>query len=163
MDPLSYVIRRVSAYLYFNQGLFQESISEAHLCEELDKGHQTPAWNDFVANYKLDNDPAAINGFKLLSSVSGYPITSYQVDSTYEVSGMEGLLRWGIELNSRNLDKAELYALLGEYNKSFDLLEEELKKGNRIAMVSAWYSLKSQHSNPRFVAILNEMNLPWSP
>ena len=65
------------------------------------------------------------------------------------------------ELNISEGNFKEMYKLSAEYEKAMDLLDEEIKKGNRMAAISFWYSLKTQHSNPRFIAILNKMNLPW--
>ncbi len=85
------------------------------------------------------------------------------MDSVYEASGLNGLIRWEIELSVWPLDNVEYYAFLGEYDKAMDLLEEELEKGNRGVVASFLYSFRNEHSNPRFIAILNKMNLPWEP
>ncbi len=163
LDPLSFVIRRVSTWIYFNQGLFHEALAEAQICEELSKGHISPAWFQFMINYLLGDATATIKSVKRLDSIFGYHTTPNQVDSVYEASGLNGLIRWEIELSVWPLDNVEYYAFLGEYDKAMDLLEEELEKGNRGVVAHFLYSFRNQHSNPRFIAILNKMNLPWEP
>jgi tetratricopeptide (TPR) repeat protein len=163
LDPLSYVIRRVSSTLYSRQGLFQEALAEAQMCEELNEDNWVPAWFKFVLNYLLDDAPAAIEAYKHYSRVAGLHTTSNQVDSIYEASGLNGLIKWEIDLFDWPPGNANLYALLGEYDKALDLLELAFREDYSIHSICFRYSFKSQYSNPRFISLLKKLNLPWEP
>ena len=65
LDPLSFVIRYVSAMLYFNRGLFQEALAENQRCNELNKDHPWPAFYDFIINKYLNNGPEALAGLNV--------------------------------------------------------------------------------------------------
>ena len=163
LDPLSFVVRRVSANLYFNQGQFKETIAEAQIVEEINNGSVYKPWYNFVISYESGDGVSMAEWLKQLKLVTGDTIAMKKVDSVFEASGPDGLLRWEIEDSDWHLAKADYFGLLGEYDKAFDWLEVALAGGSYMWSVPYWYSLKDVQSNPRYVAILNEMNLPWSP
>jgi TolB-like protein/AraC-like DNA-binding protein len=163
LDPLSYVIRRNSTALYFYLGQLEKSMAEAQLSEELGDGNDTPAWYKFVINFALDDGPATLASLKKLQSYDNDNFSEPVLDSIYQASGKEGLMRLRIEATPSARGKAELYAILGENDQAVNWLETALAEGDRMADVACLYSPNGLHSNPRYIALLKKMNLPWSP
>ncbi len=179
LDPLSYVIRSVSTKLYFNRGQFEEALAEGQICEEINKENNNSTWHKFVISYILKDGPAMVEGLKQyrrfrgayttlhqidsIYEASGFERLSNQVDSVYEASGLDGLLKWEIDQTDWHLGKADYYALFGDYDKALDWLEVALEDGSYMNNVPFWYSLRELHDHPRFIAIINKMNLPWTP
>ena len=159
LDPLSFIIRYVSAKLYYNRGLFTEALADNQRCHELNPDHYWSTWNDFEINYQLGNESEALQGFKHFGLISG-EFEPEKADSVFEISGLEGLLRWSIELANWTYIKAEGYGLLGEDDKAMDLLELAFDEGDINPEFTFKYAFKNLHSNPRYIAILKKMGLP---
>ena len=159
LDPLSFVIRHVSAKLYFGRGQFHEALAENQRCNELNKDHRWPAFYDFIINKYLDNGPEALAGFKRYASIIGVTDPS-KADSIYQTSGLNGLIRWGVEFSDSPIHKSEWYAYLGENEKALEMLEKAFQKQQFNAEFAFYYAFRDLYSTPRFNKILEQMNLP---
>jgi TolB-like protein/AraC-like DNA-binding protein len=159
LDPLSFIIRYVSAKLYFNRGLFQEALAENQRCQELLKDHLWSVWGSFEINYKLGADSAALASFKHFGRISG-EYDPDRADSVHLVSGLDGLLKWRIELTKETYNKAEYYGLLGDNEKAMNTLEVAFNQGNYNKEFTFKYAFKNLWPDPRFKALLQRMGLP---
>ena len=159
LDPLSFVIRYVSVKLYFSRGLFQEALAENQRCNELNKDHPWPAFYDFIINKYLNNGPEALAGFKRYASIIGVSDPS-KADSIYQTSGLNGLIRWGVEFSDPPIYKAEWYAYLGDNERALEMLEKAFQKHQAHPEFAFLYAFRDLYSSPRFNKILEQMNLP---
>jgi len=159
LDPLSFVIRVVSVKLYFNRGLFHEALDENQRCNELDKDHIWPAFYDFIINKYLNNGPEALAGFKRYASIIGVSDPS-RADSIYQTSGLDGLIRWGVEFSDAPIHKAEWYAYLGDNERALEMLEKAFQEHQCRPEFAFLYAFRDLYSTPRFNKILEQMNLP---
>ena len=162
LDPLSFIIRFVSAKLYYNRGLFQEALSEIEVCRQLNEGHPWIAFYQFKISRNLGNSQAALDAFQKVGKRLDL-FTAEQVDSAYAASGLDGLVHWQIEFTDQPLGKARLFGALGEDEKAMDWLEKPFRKGTIHADFTFTYEFRKLHSYPRFIALLKEMGLPWKP
>jgi len=159
LDPLSFVIRHVSAKLYFGRGQFHEALAENQRCNELNKDHRWPAFYDFIINKYLDNGPEALAGFKRYASIIGVADPS-KADSIYQTSGLNGLIRWGVEFSDSPIHKAEWYAYLGDNERALEMLEKAFQEEQFNAEFAFYYEFRDLYSSPRFNKILEQMHLP---
>ncbi|WP_027137641.1 helix-turn-helix domain-containing protein [Gaetbulibacter saemankumensis] len=165
IDPLSYIVREVSAKLYLNRGEFYEALSEAKIAEDLNKEKRVPYLHQFWAHYMLKNDRLTIESLKKFRPLLKNNITDKELDSIYNLSGRDGLMKWCISqpqvLGFK--DKVKSLFFLGNYNEAIDKLEDGFNKGNLLADVPYAYPSHILHSNQRFMALMKKMNLPYSP
>ena len=159
LDPLSFVIRHVSAKLYFSRGQFHEALAENQRCNELNKDHRWPAFYDFIINKYLNNGPEALAGFKRYVSIIGVADPS-KADSIYQTSGLNGLIRWGLEFSDMPMYKAEWYAYMGDHEKALEMLEKAFQKHQSDPEFAFLYAFRDLYSSPRFNKILEQINLP---
>lgn len=164
LDPLSFVIHYVSVKLYFHQGLLEEALAVNRRCDELNPNHHWPAWHDFLINYAMGNDTAALNGLKDLLQVSD--MDPLPADSVFAASGMEGVMRWRITEFAKEdwfYGMAEFYGYLGEDDQALEMLEKAKKQGGISAEFTFRYPFRHLHTHPRFITLLNKVGLPWEP
>ena len=64
LDPLSFIVREVSAKLYINRGLFKEALTDVQISEELNKDSARPSWYKFQIHYMLGDDITAFHYLK---------------------------------------------------------------------------------------------------
>lgn len=163
LDPLSFVIRRVSTKLYFNRGLLQEALAEAKISQELNINNSSPYRYRFMIHYLLCDDQAALLDIKQLEIVLGSNLSDHFLDSVYNKSGLDGLIRCRMELFNWLLTNIHFYSLLGENDKAMDLLEVAFKNGDPLPDVPYWYSPNNLQADPRFISLMGKMGLPWKP
>ena len=159
LDPLSFVIRHVSAKLYFSRGQFHEALAENQRCNELNRDHRWPAFYDFIINKYLNNGPEALAGFKRYINIIGVADPS-KADSIYQTSGLNGLILWGLEFSDTPMYKAEWYAYMGDHERALDMLEKAFQKHQSDPEFAFLYAFKDLYSSPRFNKILEQINLP---
>jgi TolB-like protein/AraC-like DNA-binding protein len=161
LDPLSFIIHRVSSVLYFHQGLFDEALAEHLQSSELFNDSPGLPWSQFIINYWLGNDKEALEGFKKVILVweefKSIEVTA--VDKIYQTSGLEGLCRLAIKRTSQINLQAQLYGLIGENEKALDLLEQAYLKHILRPEFTFDINYKHLHDHPRFIALQKKMGL----
>ncbi|WP_223548601.1 helix-turn-helix domain-containing protein [Aestuariivivens sp. NBU2969] len=162
LDPLSFIVREVSAKLYLNNGSFHKAIAESKIAEDLNKESIRPSLYQFWSHYMLKNDSLAIENIKKLRTIIKSDITNQALDSIYEVSGTDGLMRWCISKISEPNFKAKSLFLLGDINEGINILEDAFNKGRPLGDIPYMYPSHILHSNQRFMALMKKMNLPYS-
>ena len=162
LDPLSFIVREVSAKLYLNNGSFHKAIAESKIAEDLNKESIRPSLYQFWSHYMLKNDSLAIENIKKLRTVIKNNTTNQALESIYEVSGTDGLMRWYISKISDPHSKAKSLFLLGDINEGINILEDAFNKGRPLGDIPYMYPSHILHSNQRFMALMKKMNLPYS-
>ncbi|MDX1286322.1 MAG: hypothetical protein R3182_14985, partial [Draconibacterium sp.] len=87
----------------------------------------------------------------------------HAVDSAYLNGGLEGLIDWHFGLFCANMlerRKAIFYIMAGEYEKAMSSLELAVKAGKFGPERTTYREYKPLRSNPRFMAIREQMGLP---
>ena len=161
LDPLSFVIRYVSAKLYFHRGQFQEAQIDLQRCKELNHGedHLWIAEYDFRINRELGNEQKAFDGFKRLYGNFAGLMEPKEMDSIYQDSGLNGLIERRIELSEFLWEKPGLYGILGNDEKALEWLEIAVNKGESHSEFPFQYEFRNLHSNPRYQALLRKIGL----
>ncbi|WP_370480027.1 helix-turn-helix domain-containing protein [Tamlana flava] len=162
LDPLSFIVREVSAKLHLNNGQFLKAIEESKIAGDLNKDHIRPPLYQFWSYYMLKNDALALENLKNLRTVIKNTTTGKTLDSIHNTSGRDGLMRWCAEATSKEV-KTQTLVFLGENEKALDGLEELYYRGERLPDVPYWYSPNSLEEHPRFIALKKKMNLPYTP
>jgi TolB-like protein/AraC-like DNA-binding protein len=169
LDPLSFVIRTISAQNYYSRGQFKEALAEVKICNELipDPYHGRISLTTFSSYFFLKKEQEALEYLKgweasrIDSSSKPSPW-----DSIYTSSGIKGLVLREAELTQYAFGKANLYGLCKEYEKALDFLDIAYNNEPTAIQDILIYSdsnFKGLHSNSRYIALLKKMNLPWSP
>jgi len=161
LDPLSFVIRYVSVKLNFHQGQFQEALLDLQRCRELNHGkdHHWIADMDFRINRELGNEQAAFEGLKRFYGNFLGIMEPKEMDSIYQVSGIDGILKKRIESIDYLWEKPSLYGILGDDVKALEWLEIAVEKEEETAEFPFRYEFRNLHPNPRFQALLRKSGL----
>ncbi|WP_242118488.1 helix-turn-helix domain-containing protein [Aestuariivivens sediminicola] len=163
LDPLSYIVREVSAKLYLNRGQFHEAIDESKMAGDLNMDHIRPPLYQFFGHYMLKNDELALENLKQLRTVLKNNTTDKVLESIFKISGRRGLMKWCVENIPDKYFKTKSLVFLGENEKAIHELEELYNSGRRLPDVSFWYSPNNLETHPRFIALMKNMNLPYTP
>ena len=82
-----------------------------------------------------------------------------EMDSIYQVSGIDGILKRRIELTDHFWEKSQLYGILGDDEKALEWLEIAVEKGEESTEFPFMYEFRNLHSNPRFQTLLRKIGL----
>jgi adenylate cyclase len=164
LDPLSFVIRFVSSKLYFHRGVFQNALLENQRCLELNQNldHRWIADLDYRINRELGNELPTLDGFKrLYGNFYGYYglMEPDEIDSIFEVAGLDGILTRRIELSDHPFEKAQLYGILGDDEKAMNWLEVSVNFGVSGPEFPFYYEFRNLYTNPRYQALLDPIGL----
>jgi tetratricopeptide (TPR) repeat protein len=164
LDPLSFIVRYVSAKLYYNQGLFKEARAEIQICNDLmmNKFHWFIHDMNFELNYHAGNTPALLKNLRIVEDKYGISKPG-NIDSIYTVSSLKGIVNYRAELDSDPFYKARFYGLSGDDEKAIGWLEKAFEDKRTEVDLPYLYNFRKLHSNPRYIALLKKMNLPWKP
>jgi TolB-like protein/AraC-like DNA-binding protein len=166
LDPLSFIVRQISAEQYYDRGFFKEALAENQICSDLfmNKFHWYTHNMNFEIFCQLGDSIAALENIKLWDSISIYGKSNPRLwDSLSEVSGYKGLIRRKADLEVSPFAKANLYGLVGDDEKAIHWLEKSFENETIIVGFPSMYNFKNLHSNTRFITLLDKMNLPWQP
>ncbi|WP_242158729.1 helix-turn-helix domain-containing protein [Aestuariivivens sediminis] len=163
LDPLSYIVREVSAKLYLNRGQFHEAIDESKMAGDLNMDHIRPPLYQFFGHYMLKNDELALENLKKLRTVIKNNTTDKVLENIFKISGRRGLMKWCVKNIPDKYFKTKGLVFLGENEKAIHELEELYNSGRRLPDVSYWYSPNNLETHPRFIALMKKMNLPYTP
>jgi len=119
---------------------------------------------DIFYNYiDLNDEKNALESLRQIWLVdNAYQKYLSQIKPVYKTSGMNGILKLILDANlkeHKNACPAELYARLGMNNEALDCLERRCRKGNVNSRSIIRPEFESLHSNPRFQALVDSMNL----
>ncbi len=170
LDPLSSIIRRISAKLYMGQGEFKKAMAENIRGEELQKNHPSTFGQRFLIYYYQNEYSNAYEALKDYIKALNIKLPP-RFDSNYSKIKMEELIKWAIENKSKASNGAGenqfniyqiaiLYAILGDNEKALTILEAQFNKVGMRPEFTFDYAFRNMHNNPRFKKLLEKMNLP---
>lgn len=159
LDPLSFVIRWVSAKLYIGQGEFIKALEELNRCDELHKNHPWALIDRFKIYYYQNEYSKAYEAYKEYLKASNIKLP-LRFESSYHKGKMEELFKWSIDTHFSN--SAFHYTILGDNEKVLDILEEKFDKREISPEFTFRYEYRNLHNEPRFKRLLKKMGLPFS-
>jgi len=164
-DPVSVVVRHVPGYFYLWSFRFDEA--EAHYMDALALG-QPMRWTihnlDMLHTLRGDYDEAR-RWARQLADMEDFDPTAdlARIDAVENPALKEhalALLRQRNDMGPGVFGKALQYALLEEYELALDSLETAFAKGDPYSASMNYMRIYDPlHSEPRFQAMLKEMNL----
>ncbi|HMC02428.1 MAG TPA: hypothetical protein VKN14_15420, partial [Flavobacteriaceae bacterium] len=168
LDPLSYFELMISSKFYLQQGDFEKAFLETARAQEIDNDNLFSYWVNFENYVKQAKDDKAIDELeKSWNLDTGNKENAMAIRKAYRKSGIKGVYQWIIDLDeksgSSNVNTywlAQKYAFIGNKNNALQWLETTLIK-NPIEMHIIKYdpNFYNLHNEPRFLTILNKMNL----
>lgn len=167
LDPLSYFVYTKSAIYNIQGGNFAKAALDNKKALEINKDHITTYWINFDLYIGQGYYELAVK--ELLFIMGMNPNTKKYVPAIaalYKENGIIAVFKWLIvyDLGRNDLHisfyMAQKHAFIGEKEKALDLLEKCLEMKTP-AMVRIKHNIyfKNLHSEPRFLALLKEMNL----
>jgi len=162
INPLSFVIRYVSAKLHYNQGYFLEALVEIQKCHELQENHPwLPKW-EFQIYWQIGEEEKAHESlWKILERDSIYNLEI--AEKIHKESGLQSAIEWKLKMDEaddeiRPYAIASTYGMIGEDEKALYWLEKAYT-ANHTSEMSFSIHFRNLHNNPRYIAILNGMGL----
>jgi tetratricopeptide (TPR) repeat protein len=161
LDPFSIIIRYNSARFHYNQEEFDKALEDIHICLDMDNEFPLALNLNFDINIALKNDSGVLDCMKRSSDVFGL-WTPEQVDSVYQIDGIDEIKRWITSLQDFDPEyrKAIFYAMLGQYEEALEMLELASEANAVSPAETTFLEYKPLRSNPRFIAIREKMGLP---
>jgi tetratricopeptide (TPR) repeat protein len=165
LDPLSFIIRIVSARFYYHTGLFLKALEELQKCKELIIDHPMVPYKEMVNDLQLGDDENAFIALRKWLSLS----TIYDLelaDKIYKEDGLIAALEWKIEVDLKdagNIDGsyyllADSYGMIGMDEEAMYWLEKAFE-AHQTTQMNWNLHFKNLHNNPRYIAILKGMGL----
>lgn len=168
LDPLSFIIRIVSARFYYHTESYLKALDELQKCNELIMDHSWIPYKIMVNYLQLGEDENAFKALRKLLSLSAY----YDLDIAEKIfmeDGLEAVLKWKIEIDLKEDGNtpnyyyllADSYGMIGQNEEALYWLEKAFK-AHQTTQMSWNLHFKDLHNNPRYIAILNGMGLNHS-
>jgi len=169
LDPLNAPISSMLAFNYFNVNMAKEAIEQYETTHEIDPDfHETWSGKAFVY-YKIGEIDKAIEIYKKVIEIPAFRHKSlgglgYLYAKNKETDKSLKFLKQLEEMEMADLpldvEKAMIYAGLGNYDKTFELLNTACdKKLGGLNFIKSKY-WRDIHDDPRYIEILKRMNLP---
>lgn len=167
LDPYSRTINLDNMLIYYNQGKFHEALKTWNEVNEMELTFFNPYPFYFYIYMYLGEDSKAFEA--LHHSFLYDPLNAKYAETLKEVynrSGVKGILNW---LNDSELTKsdpsnfymAKRYAIIGRNSEALDFLEKAfLEREWNMPYIYNSYDFKNLRNEPRFRAILRQMNFP---
>jgi TolB-like protein len=168
IDPFLPVLHGLSAMYYYNEGKLNKALEECNLLMELDPNYGEGAihWQKFRIYIKQHEELKAVEELqKALEMDSVNYEFATRVNEVYNKSGLNGLLKWSIELLLQSPDVtpesiAKYYAILDQKEEALHWLEIAVAKRDpgapRINVNPDYDRLRSE---PEFQALIKKMGL----
>jgi len=136
-------------------------LADIKICLDIDKNYYRAYDLKFDIYLALNNDTGALDVLKQNADRINL-WTPEQVDSVYQIGGIDEVKRWITSLNivEPKYHKAIMYAMMGDYENALDLLELKFEAGDMEPWEPVFLEYKPLRSNPRFIAIREKMGLP---
>ena len=171
LDPYSYIINALSGHYFFNEGRFEKALESFNRAYEIDPEKYKITWSYYFQIFKSQqNELKAVEAFR--KSLANDPVSGKylnEVNSIYNRSGLNGVLKFSIEieLSKNNADPwivGNRYAILGEKDEALKWFEKAVnEKEPRIPRINSDPTYVKLHAEPRFQALIRKMGLEDYP
>lgn len=163
IDPTYYGTYFESATYYYYLGDYEKALAENKKGLDVMFKAEKTNWlnfNIYIAQNQFDK--AVLELQKLYDGK-----TSIEIGEIYRQSGIKGVYKWLIKVNSKSENYntpyflAQLYAFVGEHERALEQLEKSFEmKISSLASINRDPYFNNLRLHPRFKKILQKMNLP---
>jgi len=167
LDPLSFIIRYISAKCYYNQDHYTDALREIQKCHELQKDHHFALEYEFRIYYQLGEEEKSYKALKkIIADNPDYNLET--AENIYNKNGLNAVIDWKIEIDIARLEQgldldkyynyANILAMVGKSEQALYWLEKafEVRKYPTLK----WNThFKNLHDNPRYIALLKKIDL----
>ena len=169
LNPNSYIMTQISARLYYKNGLYEKAIIEANKAKELNIKSLGPYFLIVNCYTYLGKNEEAMAEWEEEINLNPNPDLEFNegLRKAFKTGGVKGY--WRVITDSMlNSDHPEKYAFsiasnlayLGEIEKALDWLELAYEQRSQaIIRIKCNYDFKVLRNEPRFLAILEKLNL----
>ena len=168
LDPLSIGVNYYSMTFYYNQGKFQAALNAWNEYNEMGLAYFNQYPYYFYIYMYLGEDSLAYEVFYnfMLTNIEVLE-TGKSFQQMYEQAGSRGILEWLYDQQTDITQPSAFYtcakrcAILGKSSEALDWLEKAFRAGYiRLPYIYNSYDFKNLRDEPRFRAILRQMNFP---
>jgi len=164
LNPLSFVIRYVSAKLYYHQGRFTDALREVQKCHELQKDHPFAVGLEWKIYWYLNEEEKSYEALKkIIADNSDYDLE--EAERIYKESGLNAVIDWIIEIDIARAENgndfcniSRILGMVGKDEEALLWLEKSIELRDCSEMPFYIY-FKNLHDNPRYIALLKKMGL----
>jgi tetratricopeptide (TPR) repeat protein len=166
LDPFFQMLHGLSSLYYYHEGKFEESLEECQVMRKLDPGFTAVNYRFFNIYMMRGEDFNALEALQtIMLSDSLLAKNVYLIKNVYNQSGINGLLKWLIELeldkpNPPSVAIARWYVKLDMKDKTLNWLEKAFEEHQpEIPRINNDPDFDNIRSEPRFQAIIRKMGL----
>jgi TolB-like protein len=164
-NPFSIIMHNLSGWFYLEEGLYEEALQEGLRVREIDRENTIGNWLIFYSYLFLGMNDDAVSQLQkeIWPEIVGDSIISIEIKNIYSHSGLDGIVRWLIdlqasELNPNYVNLARLNLLIGNNEEAIKWFElgfekNDLNTGMKIVGVADFQPL---FSHPRFVDLVEK-------
>ena len=167
IDPLFMTTYGSYARWYYNQGKFDESLKIYEQSKRFYNNPKAEHFTIFKVNLHQNKNEEAFKALKqyMLLDAPDYDYTE-NLNKMYSEFGMKGVIQWFVDYyktnEADNFQIASMYVYLENNARALDYLEKEYSNRDRrwrLKRIKSEYDFKPLYSEPRFIALLEKMNL----
>ena len=168
LDP-NYPILHFASYRYYvREGRFDKALEESQKFFLLEKDEMAYYTRNFKVWLLRDRMQEAVEAYIKLWNVQYPDVKANFIEKIYNDAGKVGFIGFVINNYKKNpdlklghpeLDLAELYALINERDSAMVYLEKSFGKEVDCARIKDNLFLRNLKTDPRFIALLQKMNL----
>jgi tetratricopeptide (TPR) repeat protein len=165
LDPFVPVLHALSSRWYYNEGKLKESLDECRILEELDPEYyfRSNYWLEFYIYVKQNENMKAVEALQKALNVDRF--NSSLIIDLYNLSGINGLLNWLIDLELKKSDRSSnnlslWFNMLGKKKEALDWLEKTLENPKPgFANFNNNPDYDNLRSEPRFQELIKKIGL----
>jgi len=167
LEPYYHMTFRMKGIILCNEKKYKESTEALMRSYELNQDSYYNYSRIFLNDLALNDEASALEALhKLFSIRSGYRTYEKDITPLYESSGVNGVLQLLLNVRTKLGNEDDhflvpiLYNKLGMQNEALTYLENACRERDRdIPRMIRKPEFENLHSNPRFLALVDTMNL----
>jgi TolB-like protein/AraC-like DNA-binding protein/Tfp pilus assembly protein PilF len=167
LDPLSPSFNYQNMRLYYNQGNFHEALNAWNECVEMGFVSSPYPYYFYIYMHLGEEALSYEAAMQLRDAEILKPELKVLLQNMYQESGTRGILELLNKVNANKTEPFQLYnlakrnAILGNIRESLDWLEKAYLAGFvDMPEIYNYYDFRNLRGEPRFNALLRQMNLP---
>jgi eukaryotic-like serine/threonine-protein kinase len=163
LDPLSLLYNEVLGEIYYFNRNYNLAIEQENKTLEIDPKNRRPVFMIGYAYEQMGNYKKAMEQWIKNEHLQGHEARAKELMQAFEKSGYPGYLREDAkdsEIEGAYYDAAEDYALLGQRDVAFALLEKVFPTRAQLLLIKVDPDLDNIRFDPRYADLLRRIGLP---
>jgi tetratricopeptide (TPR) repeat protein len=163
IDPLSLLYNSMLGEMYYFNRDYNRAIEQENKTLQIDSTYRRVALGLALAYEQMGNYKKAMEEWITNQQLQGHEARAKGLMQAFEKSGYPGYLRKDakdLETEGDYYDAAEDYALLGQRDAAFALLEKAFPTRAELLLIKVDPDLDNIRSDPRYADLLRRMGLP---